>query len=636
MISLRKFGGEVPLLPPSELPPYAAQQAVNCDFSSGELVSMNGGYLINTVVNSVKSIYTEDGINFFTWPHEAWPVKSTVMRDTYDRVYYLDNAGVLRVTTKSGATPTGGEPSLSYKAGVPRPTVAPVLAIVDRTDLRDYPGATFTITAWWEYNGKRYQEASVVVTEVAALRSYSFYVAVRDTVNTPDGAVVRATFKALDSGLKPFMTITMTAGDTDTRSNALPGGVTFALTKIAGEQHRFDLTYGISETRAYIYTTANTWNEESPPSPPTQVSTTYIQDVMVTLTAVSFAGGYRPLSAYRTYRTVGTSADYLLVKESASLVFTDDSSRAEDILGSLETADYASPPASMDAIVALPSGAMAGFKGSTLYLSENYRPHSWQYEIPFQKSIRGICVGAGGLVVTTADGSYMVIGTDPASMQPVPLPLPQAGIAQRSMAKLPGSVSFASNDGIVAVSGTQASMAQSQALFSRKKWQERYGAILADASMRFAHHDGGLVATSSSQALGFILRTDGADQGQLSQFNVQMDSMFQLPSTDALYYSVGSNVYQFAGGAALSKTWWSKDFVSPSEVSLGFGYARVTGSITLYVYADGVEVGQFALTTGHFRVRGGRRAFRWSVKFVGTGTVHEFHLARAGSELKRV
>jgi len=517
---------------------------------------------------------------------------------------------------------------------VPQPTVAPTLAIVYRTDLRDYPGATFALTVWWEFNGKRYQETSAALTTVTALRTYTFDAPVRDTLNTPAGAVVRATFKALDSSSKQFMAVTMTAGDTDARSNAIPGGVTFAMTLVSGNQHRIELIFGISETRAYTYTARNTWLEESPPSPPAQISTTYLQDVQVTLTAVDFSGGYQALGSYLTYRTVGASPDYIRINASTDLIFTDDSSKAEDLLGILETADYEAPPALMDALVVLPNGSLAGFKGATLYISEVYRPHAWQYEIPFPKSIRGLLVVPGALIVTTAEGGYAVFGSDPASMQPVPLPVPQAGISQRSMARLPGQGVYASNDGFVSVVGSQASLVQSQALFARDDWQSRYGDVLT--SMSFAHHDGALVAASSEEPLGFVLRTDEQAAGQMTQFNVQMDALFQLPAADSLYYSAGSDVYQFRGGSVLSYTWWSKDFVFPTERSLGAGYIRCDGTVTLTFYADGDQVEQFTVTTGHFRLSSGYKRMRWSVKIQGTGKVYRLCLARTMGELKRV
>jgi hypothetical protein len=548
-----------------------------------------------------------------------------VKQDTFNRVYYLDT-GVLRVTTTAGMSPAGGAPGSSWKAGVPKPTVAPALVVVDRSDLRDYPGATLSLTCWYESLGERFQEAAATLTTVTAMRSYTFP-APAVVTGTPDDAVLRATLKVTDTTGHVVMSVTMTVSDTDVRSSAMPGGVTLSMVKTTGLTHKIDLIWGVVETRAYTYTAKNTWNEESPPSPASQVSLTYLQDVQVTLSAVDFTG-YRPLSVYKTYRTMGSSSAYLEIHSDSALTFTDTSSKAADVLGSLETLDYESPPALLDAMVRLANGCLVGFKGNMLYMSEAYRPHTWQYQYAFSKNIRGICAAAGSLVVTTADGCYLMVGGSPSTLQPMQLPIPQAGIAQRSMTNVDGGTIFASNDGLVTVQGSQASLRQSQQLFARDDWQTRYGAILLDASLRLAFHDGCLVGTSSSQALGFVLRLDEGGAGQLTQFNEQMDTMFQLPVADSLYYTKGASIYQFRGGTAYNYSWWSRDFLADSPINLGAGYINCVGSVTLTLYADGVQWVQLTLSTGYFRLPAGTKRRRWSVKLQGAGTVRELYLGR--------
>ena len=585
MIALRTFGGEAPTLPAHLLPETAAQQADFCDFTHGHLQPMKQGFLLKTMAATVKTIYTDDGVLFYTWPTETYALQGPVSKDPYERIYFL-GAGVLRVTTRAGLTVNGGPPALSYKVGVPRPTSAPGLARVDLTEYPDYPGAAIVVTAWWEDLSIRYQEAAVVLTQVSRLREYTFSMPARSG-GTPASAVARITFKALDAAGKAFVTATIDPGDAGARSTALPGNVTFTLSQAAGLSFRLVLDYGIAETRAYVYTTKNSWLEESPPSPAQTIATTYLQSVVVTLGAVDFTD-YRPLSGYRTYRTIGAAASYLLVKESLLLSFTDTSSKFSDTLGALETLDYENPPPLLSAMIAMAGGTFVGFSGNTLYESEPYRPHSWQHQNTFKKSIRSVCEAPQAIVVTTAEGCYTVVGSKPAARQPIRLPTPQAGIAQRSVANLDGVTAFASNDGIVSVSGSQASLLGSQKLFARDDWQARYGAILADASMRFAWHDGLLIATSATQALGFALALDGEATGQYTQFNVRMDSMFQLPVADTLYYRVGADVFQFRGSSApYAYTWWSKDFIFPRDRNLGAGYIRCSGPVTLTLYMDG-------------------------------------------------
>lgn len=627
---LRVFGGEVPVSPEDLLPGTAAQQALFCDFTHGHLMPLRQGLLLTTMSAAVKTIYTEDGLNFYTWGVETSAAKSPVLADVFNRVYYLDS-GVLRATTTAGMLPTGGVPALSYKVGVPAPATAPALAIVERSDLRDYPGATVAINLWYEYDSDRYQETTPSVTTVTAFRTFTVVAPALSTPATPAGAVLRATLKFINAAGTPFMTITLTAGDTDARSTSLPGNVTLSMIS-SGTTQTFSLLYGVSETRAYVSTCVNTWKEESGPSPASQIATTYMEDVAVTLSAVDFTG-YRPLDHYTTYRTMGASASYLDVHEGSSLTFTDISSKAADVLGALATLDYELPPAALDVFIVLSTGVMMGFHGNMLYMSDPYRPHTWQYQQSFRKNVRSICEAPQCVVLTTAEGCYIVVGTAPASMQAIQLPQPQAGIAQRSIVELDSETVFASNDGIVSVKGSSASLASSQNLFARDDWQARYGAVLADASLRFGYHDGCLVGVSSSQALGFVIRLDEKAAGQYTQFNEQFDSMFHLPVADTLYYSKGAAIYQFRGGDPYSYTWWSREWTYPAARNFGAFYIRCSAAVTLSIYMDGVLWWTGSVTTGVGRLPPDRAGHRFSFKFEGSATIKEFRMARTPREL---
>jgi hypothetical protein len=635
IISLTTFGGEVPVKPPHLLPQWAAQQALFCDFTHGHLMPLKQGLLLTTMSAAVKTIYTEDGVSFYTWPTEVSVAKSPVLNDTYSRVYFIGSSQ-LRATTVDGMSPTGGQPSVSWLVGVPQPTVAPTLAIVERTTLRDYPGATVSINSWWEYDSERYQEVDQSVTTVNPFREFSFSMPALNTTITPSAAVARATLEFKDTAGSVFLSITLSSGDTDMRTDSLPGNVTASMTA-SGLVQTIKLIYGVSETRAYTYTCKNTWLEEGPPGPASTIDTTYMQDVAVTFEAIDFAtAGYRPLLQYNTYRTIGANPSYLRVHEGTELSFTDTSSKGADVLGSLDTLDYMLPPAALDVFIVLSTGVMMGFHDNMLYMSDPYRPHTWQYQLSFRKSVRSICEGSGSVVLTTAEGCYAVLGAAPATMKPVRLPTPQAGIAQRSISELDERTVFASNDGIVTVSGTQAGMSASQNLFARDDWQARYGASLADASMRFGFHDGRLVAVSDQRASGFVIALDEEAAGQYTQFNEQYDAMFRLPAADCLYYARGADIYQFRAGAPYSYTWWSREFTFASQRNLGAGYIRCSGPVTLTLYIEGALWCSATVSTGYFRPPSGRTGLRWSVKLEGTATVEELVLARTPGELKRV
>ncbi len=673
------------------MPDDRAQYAKNCEFTGGSLQPMAEGFLLQTMVNNpVRGIYTEDGINFYTWPTETLAFKGPTIGDVYNRVYHLTpGVGKFNVSTTAGMAYNGPSPSAgnTWKAGVPRPTVAPSLSLVRRTTLSDYPNATVKIEAWWEYGGKQYDKATVSFVTITPFLKFSFtppnktanttttstvattpydpftgaanqayigdsgfpYDPITGAINplysgpttstqtttandgTPDKSTLAAKLSFLDTDSREIVAVVVRPGSIS-RSSALPGGLEVSL----DESGAVTVTWGIVETRAYVFTCRNAWLEQGAPSPASLISPTYMDDVQLTLSAPSFTG-YRPLQDYRVYRTYGSNPAYVGVTVTGSgSVFTD-ASNAKSVVGeALESTDWTPPPDGMQGCVLMPNGWFAGFVGNTLYMSEPYRPHAWPYSMTFAKSIRGLAVAQQSIVVTTADGVHVVTGAFPASAQNIRLASPQPGISQRSMAPVDGAVAYASNDGIVFVEGASATIDISQKLFTRAKWREFCAGTLDDASITFAYHDGCLVASSQTSPDGFTLRLDEG-VGALSRIDAGFNAMFYLPVTDSLYYSKGAAVYLFKGGG-VNKTldWRGKDWVYPNHVTFGAAYIRADGPVTVKIYAEDTVVYTATQVSGYFRLPSLTRALRWSVRFVGNYDIKEFGMAQSMMELKSV
>lgn len=637
LVDYKAFNGEVPRWAPDLLPTENAQLASNCVFNDGKLTAMKDGLLLRAMVNNpVKGIYTEDGLLFYTWATETLAFKSPIINDTFARVYYLTpSEGILRVTTTAGMAVDGPSPGTSHYVGVPKPTVAPVLKTVDRTTLPDYPNTTISATAWWDYNGTKYSEGAVALSVVTALRQYGF-TAPALPVDAPEGVtpVLCVRFKIADNNNGGALVLDVTVRSSSaTRSSALPGGVEVSMVVASTGDSGIFLLWSPMGASAYTYTYQNTWNEEGAPAPPAVISPTYIQDVQITPTAGDFTN-YRPFQGYKFYRTYGAASTYVLTDVTGAGPYVDSSRNPTSVGVALESTDWFPPVTGLAGATMMPGGWFVTFKGNTLYKHAPNRPHAVPYTETFPTNIRGISKGRMGLVVTTADDAYIVSGAAPNQAGYISLSVRQPGVAQRSMQEIDGAVLYASNDGIVMVDGSIASMDASQKLFTRPRWRELYGDILLDASMRFATHDTMLVASSSTQSKGFILKLD-ENAGSYSRIAQRMDATFMLPITDALYYSVGANVYQFQAGAALNFDWWSKDFVFTYPVSFGAGYIKCTGSVTLQVYVDDVLWRTRVLTSGYFRIKP-RRGMKWSFRLTGSGAVQILQLAQGMSELKRV
>lgn len=654
-IVYKKFAGEIPNAEPHLLPEDRAQFAQNCEFTTGSLSPMKDGFFIKTLSNSggiIKSLYTEDGVGFFTWPSLTYAYRGPVIGDVFNRVYFLQPGGAIKVTSATTISSThtlGGQPGTSYSAGVPRPILAPVLETISRTTLPDNPNATVSIEWWYEYAGTQYQRTTAAVTAVTPLQQYTFTVAAKTPSDaegkggTPAEAVLNAKFKFTDAG-KDLMTVSPKVG-VDARSGAFPGGIEVSL-QLNNLAATLNLTWANYETRAYVYTYENTdWLEQGPPSPPSTISVSYIQDVKITVetSPPTTLPNMKPLRRVVVYRTFGTGTSYLEVKFEypvSGLAVNQGVERSMASRGAgtaLKSADWTPPPLNLDGLVLAPNGWFAAYKDNTLYMSEPYRPHAWPYSMSFSKSIRGIAVSQQSIVVTTSDGVHVVSGSFPGSAQSIRLALPQAGISQKSMTQVDGAVAYASRDGLVFVSGTEASLAVSQKLFSRKKWQELYGGILNTIDMTLAYHDGCLVANSGSVALGgFTIRFD-EDSGSFSRSSQGYDSMFYLPVADSLYYSIGSNVYQFKGGSSsMQLAWQGRDWIYSGHVTFGAGFLRATGVMRVELFADGVSVYNQVLQPGYFRLPSLPRALRWSVRLSGSSTVSELAIAQTMGELKGV
>lgn len=661
---LKNFSGEIPNYPDYKLPDANAQQALFCDFAQNDLRPLKGGALIKTMTNTVKSIYTEDGATFYTWPIETFVAKGPITTDVYNRMYFMNGSG-FKVATYSGAPATGGEPATAYLVGVPAPSVAPTLTLKLRTTLPDYPSITVVNTVWYEHNGKRYQEAPMTAFVVTApWKQYAFTPPIRAAYNsgqistssydengqetvtlTTEGAVPTGTppdakltaqiiVQDMDNANKEIFNVTVSSGaTTPTRSTAFPGGVEVMLST----DGKLTFSWGVVETRAYVYTMVNSYTEESAPSPANTVSLTYLDYVEVTTADPTFTG-YSPKSATNIYRTFGTNPNYFKIKTTlvSGATYKDETFKASDVGVVLPSLEWDIPETGMTGLVTMPNGFFAAYKGSTLYFSEPFRPHAWPYAISFPNPITGICPDAQSLVVTTNSGAYMVLGSLPSNMSQQKLPIPQAGIAQRLMVNIEGAVAYASADGIVLVQGSQATMTLSQKFYSREDWRSTFASIADDA--RFGYTDGYLVLVSSQEAKGIIIRLDEA-AGTLTQFNETFDSMFYLPITDTLYYSKGANVYRLrdVGGTSYTLDWWSKEFTLPSYANFGAFYIRCTASTTVTIYADGVFWHTFtAAATGYYRLPAGKRSLRWSIRVQTTGKIEEIAMAESMSEFRSV
>ena len=650
---LNRFSGLRPRIPESLLGDSDATVAQNCDFAYGELRNTKGGWAYLSLTNTPAGLYTDDGLSFFSWTADVNAVRSPLANDTFNRLYYTGDNG-FKVTNRLGTRSNGGAPSSSYLVGVPRPTVAPVLTALPPTPVNS-TNANITFRFHWEYGGIKYQEQAITPTP----QGDSTYRFMPPTIaaSTPTTAfpVLRMTAAWKSDSSQIFDLYTANSAFNGTAS----GLYSLDMTKDAGDTTTtYTVTLAVSvkeqdkQTRAYVYTYVNTYGEEGPPSPAGLVTTSPIIGVSVNVVKDAISG-YAPIKEVRIYRTPtgSTIAAYFYVGTlgvgfgSGSFIFTDHV-KGEMLNELLSSTEYYPPNQHLTGLMQLPNGILCAWLGNELHFCEAYKPWAWppQYVKTLPTNIVGSVVHGSGAVVTTRSHPHLVSGVSPDSMTVSKVNVDQAGSSKWSIAVVDGVVMYASNDGLVALTGATASLMQGQKFFTRDVWRQRYGVGLA--SMRFAVWDGRLVVYSSPASFApFMIRFDEADGTMTDLPGFAAQCSFLSTLSDQLYYAGGNTLYQFHGGTAQNATWQSAERVFPCPLNFGAAQALVEGtwSVEFWAYVKNPTTGAFEYQLKHtellagglknFRLPSGYESDRYRIKIAGTGRFRELRVAQTFREL---
>lgn len=332
---------------------------------------------------------------------------------------------------------------------------------------------------------------------------------------------------------------------------------------------------GTAETRAYVYTYISTFGsvlEESVPSPAGTVSS-FPTGATVTVSAFSTApttaAGYN-ITAIRIYRSVtsATSAQYLYVGTvsvdpvtgAASGSFSD-TVAAADLGVVLPSLSYTPPPATLQGLIAMPNGILAGFTGNQVWFSEPYLPHAWPvgYMMTVGATIVGLGVFGQTLVVCTSQTPYLITGSQPGAMTQEKVPLPEPCVSKKSITSDQFGVLYASPNGLVSIApGTQDVI--SRALFTRDEWQAYLPSSMVGViyqNMYIAFYQVG-----STKAALILMR---GDSPPLVAFETAAQAVFVEKATANIYIvsPTDNKIYQLDADPVnnLFYEWMSKKFI---------------------------------------------------------------------------
>ena len=391
---------------------------------------------------------------------------------------------------------------------------------------------------------------------------------------------------------------------------------------------------GTAETRIYTYTYVTASGEEGKPAPPsTAVTVLPGQSVDLSTLAVAPVGNYN-IATKRIYRTssVGESAAYLFVAEiPVATVTYSDTVLTENLGETLPSNSYSMPPAELKGLVSMPNGMMAGFTGQDVYFCEPYKPYAWP--VGFSMSVDYDVVALGvidtTLVVLTTGTPYIMQGSSPDLMSQIKTEIDQACVSKRSVAFLGGAILYASPDGMFAI-GSGAPVHLTAATHSNEEWR-----ALKPSSIHGYVFDGryiGFYDTGTVQG-GFII---DPKLGEFTTLNWYATAGHYDPQRDALFLVVSGALVKFSAGTGkLTVTWRSKKFYTPQPVN--YGAIRIeaqTYPVSAQVFADGVSVGTFSITSGNGqRIPSGFEANVWDVEITATSEVYSMALAQTMKDL---
>lgn len=386
--------------------------------------------------------------------------------------------------------------------------------------------------------------------------------------------------------------------------------------------------------RVYTYTYVTAWGEEGPPADPSQIY--YTQDG-ATVTLSNFAGmpaGPYQITAVRVYRALtGTSGsgEYLFVAEIPLPVTTWADMVSDANLGSeLTTTIYSASDESMQGVVAMANGMLAGYFDNMLCLSEPYQGHAWpeDYRIPMEDEITGIASAGNMLYVATKASPYMVVGNHPTVMGANKLETVQTLVSPRSLVDMGSGAMYAAADGLVWVSGEGAKLVTHGVLHP-----DDWAAYNPSSIHGYLYRNQYLGFYDSGGVKGGFLFDPATQTFQL--LSTWASAGFSDQSTGKLYLAQGGAVVEFDGGSTLTGVWESKH---TETFPTTFTAAKVDADafpVTFKLYADGVLKHTQSVTSDNpFRLPGGYRARTWVVRIETTQIVHGVFLASTVAELR--
>lgn len=274
----------------------------------------------------------------------------------------------------------------------------------------------------------------------------------------------------------------------------------------------------------------------------------------------------------RLYRTSGTLAQFQLVAEgitvSGATAYNDTILDINIPGDELISASWELPPANMQGVFTLPSGALGGFSGNELCLSEPYQPHAWPPEYRMRSEYPIVAAGmfSSGVVLGTTGEPVVVLGHEPGQMMAQPAKGAYPCLSKRSMVAMGDSVGYATSHGFARIGDNGVDLL-TVGNYTRDDWSR-----LAPATMVADTVRGRLYIMTRGQGTRMLI-FDYLDGTGLTTSDIDATEIFADALSGKLYVSDADNMdvreFDPVDGVYMTQDWMSKEFVTPEPMNLG-------------------------------------------------------------------
>lgn len=261
----------------------------------------------------------------------------------------------------------------------------------------------------------------------------------------------------------------------------------------------------------------------------------------------------------RLYRSEGTNATFQLVADDVGTSYNDTLTSAQILGDELISSTWELPPVGLRGMFVHPSGALGGFIGTKLRLSEPFQGHAWPpaNEYGTDSEIIGVGLFGTSIVAATASRPYVFTGNDPESISPDAVDEVWPGLSKRSVVSVGDGVVYSTTHGLAYI-GMRGRQIITEGLFTRTEWEPK-----APASMIGAASEGKLfmrwLGTDGSRGvMVFVPSEPGSGMRRLSDCP---DELYADPRNGKLYMlnATGVSLYNAAMGAKLNYSWRSRE-----------------------------------------------------------------------------